>query len=170
MITKEQVKEDLKNSTERLLEVLYAIPEEAFNKRPGQGAWSIGQVAEHLIKVETGTVRLFSGPAEAAARDPQEKIRKIKESMLDFDTAMNASGPIIPDEKPKDKVRVLEKIQDIHLKLASLIEISDLTEVLTGFDHPIFGTLSRVEWIYFNICHSKRHIRQIKNIHNSISS
>jgi hypothetical protein len=40
--------------------------------------------------------------------------------------------------------------------------------VCIDFAHGIFGELTRVEWAYYNIYHSKRHIDQLKNIEKKI--
>lgn len=164
MRTKPEILEDLNESTKELLSVIGKFPEERFNTRPSEEAWSAGQVAEHLIKVETGTIRLFSGPTEPADRDPEQKIRRIEEEFLNFDKKFRAGGPILPDDKPKDKKSVLDKLQDIRQRLASVVDLHDLTEICSGFEHRLFGTLTRVEWIYFNIIHTRRHLEQVKNI------
>lgn len=161
---KDQIKADLKKSTKELLDLLDRIKEDQFNVPPKDGGWTIGQVAEHLIKVETSTVRLFSGNVEATKRNPEEKVSSIKERFLDSDKKMKAFGPIIPDEDNKDKELALEKIQDLRQKLIGLIELQDMTELIVDFSHPLFGPLTRVEWIYFNIYHSARHSKQVRRI------
>lgn len=167
-MNKLETKKDLDESTKKLLDLLYEVPEPIFNAVPGEGGWTIGQVTEHLIKVETGTVRLFSGPVKEAGRDPREKIDEIKNKFLNFDNKLKAIGPIVPSDSPKDKTKALEKIQDIRQKLTSLIEIQDMTALVTGFEHWLFGPLTRVEWVYFNIYHSRRHGHQIKTIHTRL--
>lgn len=162
---KDLVKKDLRTSTNSLLDVLSVIPKEIFNEHPYRGGWTVGKVGEHLIKVETGTVRLFTGPSKASERDAGEKIEHIRSRMMDFETKMTAYGPIIPNDEQKDKTKVLEKLQDIRQQLLGFIDIQDLTKMITGFEHPIFGPLTRVEWIYFNIYHSRRHVKQIEKIH-----
>lgn len=164
MMSKDLVKKDFRQSTNNLLDVLSDIPKEIFDKQPESKEWSIGKVAEHLIKVEIGTVRLFTGPTEPSARDAEQKVEQIKRRMLDHETKMRAYGPIVPDDKPKDKTKALEKIQNIRQQISSFIDILDLTEIITGFEHPIFGPLTRIEWIYFNIYHSRRHVHQIRLI------
>ena len=168
VMNKERVKDDLVESTKSLMNILSSVSQEKFNKKPEEGGWTVGMTVEHLIKVEYGTLKLFSGPVEKSGRNPKQKIEKIQERLLDFDTAMTAYGPIIPDEKPKDKSKALGKIQDIRQKLTGLIEIVDLEEMVTGFEHPLFGYLTRVEWIYFNIYHSRRHINKIERVISSI--
>lgn len=167
-MNKLEIKKDLNESTRKLLELLYEVPEPFFNSVPKEGGWTVGQVAEHLIKVETGTVRLFSGPVEDAGRDHQEKIDEIKDRFLNYETKLKAFGPIVPGDTPKDKTNALEKIQDIRQRLTSLIEIQDMAALITGFEHGLFGYLTRVEWIYFNIYHSRRHMHQIKTIQDNL--
>ncbi|MBE7179216.1 MAG: DinB family protein, partial [Mucilaginibacter polytrichastri] len=40
----------------------------------------------------------------------------------------------------------------------------DLSMLCLGFDFPGLGFLTRYEWLYFNIYHTQRHIRQLRNI------
>lgn len=162
------VRKDLKESTHDLLMAVSEFPEEYFNAPPADGGWTAGQVAEHLIKTETSTVELFTGSFEISERDPEEKIKTIKGRFEDFESKMKAFGHIIPDESSKDKAQILENIQDSSQRLTSLIELHDLSELITGFAHPLFGHLSRVEWIYFNIYHTYRHVHQIHRISESI--
>lgn len=169
MVKESKVRSDLKESTRELLQSISRFPENEFNTPPDDGGWTAGQVAEHLIKVETGTVRLFTGGFEACDRNPEQKIERIKERMLDFESPMTASGPIVPDDQPKDKEQVLEKLQDLRQRLTGMIELHDLSEMIAGFVHPVFGSLTAIEWIYFNIYHSKRHLHQIRAISQQFS-
>ncbi len=168
-MVKSVVRSDLKKSTRELLTTISNFPEEYFNTHAKEGRWTAGQIAEHLIKVETGTVHFFTGETEPTDRDPLQKISKVKERLLNDDLRMNANEPIIPDDKPKDKESVLKKLQDIRQRLISLVEIEDLTELISSFAHPLFGPMTRVEWIYFNILHSRRHIRQSRDLEKIFS-
>jgi len=168
-MNKAQVRSDLKQNTRELLQSISDFPEAHFNSRPTEGQWTAGQVAEHLIKVETSTIKLFVGSTEPSNRNPGLKITNIKERLLDFNSKMKAFGPIIPDDSPKEKTAVLDRLQDLRQRLTGMIEIEDLTVLVNGFEHPLFGTLTRLEWIYFNIYHSRRHNRQIKNLWRTLS-
>ena len=168
MRTKSEILNDLNDSTKKLLAGIEKFPEGRFNDKPNGDAWSAGQVGEHLIKVETGTVRLFTGSTEPADRDPEEKIERIEEEFLNFEKKFTAFGPILPDEKPKDQQKVVNKLQDIRQRLASLVDLHDLSALCTGFEHGLFGYLTRVEWIYFTIIHSRRHLEQVRRIKRDI--
>lgn len=169
MIKESIVRSDLKESTRELLKTISEFPDEQFNTVPPDEGWSAGQVGEHLIKVETSTVRLFTGSVDICERNPEEKIKFIKERFSDFETKMTAFGPIVPNESPKNKQKVLDKLQDLRQRLTGMIELHDLSEMITGFSHPLFGTMTRIEWIYFNIFHTKRHLQQIETIFQQLS-
>jgi len=162
------VRNDLKESTRELLKSISEFPEEHFNTKPAAGGWTAGQVAEHLIKVEAGTLRLFTGETKTCERDPEEKLNNIRNRTSDFDEKINAVSSTVPDDKPKDKEKVLDKLQDTRQRLIGMIELHNLSEEITGFAHPLFGSLTRMEWIYFNIYHAKRHLHQIKDISQRI--
>lgn len=168
MRTKDQVHKDFTQSTKELLNILNDFPEEHFNTKPEDGGWSAGQIAEHLIKSEIGCVRFFTKDTEPAERDSEEKIKPLKKTFLDSDTKLQAGGPIMPDDAPKDKPKAIDKLQDIRQRLTSMIEIKDLTEVVTAFDHPLFGPFTRIEWLYFHIFHAERHRRQIEAIRSGL--
>lgn len=162
-VDRESLLNEFKVATEELLQALQRIDEDQFNTCLSPDQWSAGQVAEHLIKVETGTVRLFKGESAEGKRDADGKVGEIAEKLLNYEKSFNAFGAILPDEEPKNKDRALNKLQDIRQRLASYIELQDLTELL-DFQHPLFGRLTRLEWIYFTIYHGRRHTHQINRI------
>ena len=165
-----QLREELKEATNQLLDAIDGVSEEKLNTQPSGGGWTIGQVAEHLIKVETATIRLFTGDVRNCDRDPEKNIPAIKSRFLDFDNKMKAFGPIVPDDEPKEKQKVLSKLQDLRQRLISMIEIEDLTKLVTGFEHPLFGILTKVEWLSFHIYHSRRHTKQIQKIASDLAT
>ena len=168
-MNKTEVRNSLKENTRKVLSVIQEFPETKFNTRPSEQEWSAGEVCEHLIKVETSTVRLCTGKTESCSRDSEEEIPKLKSRLGDRNAKMRVFGPIIPDESPKNKIKVLEKLQDIRQRLIGLIEVDELTELVLEFDHPLFGKLTRIEWIYFSIYHTQRHIYQIEEIAAEVS-
>lgn len=166
---KSEVRNDLKKSTRSLLRIISNFPVAHFHSQPEEGGRSVSQIADHLIKTETSILRLLTGSTNPSDRRAERKVAEIKSRLLDFDSKMKAFGPIVPDDKPKDKAVVVEALQDIRQRLTSLIEVEDLTRLVTGFKHPIFGAMTRLEWIYFAIFHSKRHAHQIEQITGKIS-
>lgn len=164
MSTAEEIRTELKDSTRQLLSTVQAVPEADFNRQPAKGRWSAGQIAEHLIRVEVGTLRFFTGANRAPGRDPEAKVEELRRKLLNREQKLTAYGPIVPDDRPKQKQAVLAKLQDTRQRLTGLIELEDMSRVLTDFDHPLFGPLSRAEWIWFIIFHSARHRQQLREL------
>lgn len=164
MRSKKQVRHDFTESTENLLKTLQDFPEAAFNKKPRKDKWSIGQVADHLLKTEVNTLRMLTQEVEPSDRNPEQKIEDIREQFLNFNKKFKAFGPIVPDDSSKEKQEMIDRLQDNRQRLSSIIDIEDLTGLITAFEHPLFGSLTRVEWLYFQIYHSRRHCQQIKII------
>ncbi|NGP89098.1 DinB family protein [Fodinibius halophilus] len=161
---KNTLRQKLKASSDSLLHTISTFPDSEFNTEPPEGGWSAGQVAEHLVKVEGGTVRVLTSEGQKADRAPEQYIPIMKKRLLDFESKMQATKPIVPDDQSKDKEDILATLQDIRQRMTSLIETQDLTQRAVAFEHPIFGYLTRVEWIVFVIYHSQRHLYQIKEL------
>lgn len=166
---KSEVRSDLKESTNQLLNSLSDFPDELFTSKVQEDKWSVGQIADHLKKVETSVLNLFTGSTRPADRAPDIKIADLKKRFLDYSTKMKAYGPIIPEQNPPKKQDALAYLQDIRQRLTGMVEIEDLTELLTGFEHPVFGYMTRLEWIYFVVYHSRRHIAQIRDLEKNFS-
>lgn len=164
MISRARISDDLRASTAALLKELDDFPDSGFNMKPAADRWSAGEVAEHLVKMETAILRLLTGPVSDTKRDPAEKIEQIEKEFLDFEKKFTAYGPIVPDATPKDKERTIQQLRDIRRQLAGTIDRYELTETCTGFEHGLFGRLTRVEWVYFTIIHSRRHRKQLQDL------
>jgi hypothetical protein len=155
---------DINQSTEDLIDVLSNFPLDKFNEKIGPDTWSAGDIAEHLIILENLVNQIIKGKTKPADRNPEQKIELIKSTFLNFDKKLCAGKPIAPTNRFKDKVDIIKKIKDCRQNLIETMKNCDPTLMCLDFAHQIFGELSRIEWVYYNIYHSERHFIQIKNI------
>lgn len=158
------ISSDLDASTNGLIQMLKGLPPDVFNRHPDKKSWSVADVVDHLLKLEGGINGLLLGPTTKAERDPEGKVLKIEEVFLDFDKKLSAGGPVKPSGVEKQKDRLIAQISESRENLAKIVGEKDLKLIYTGFRHPIFGLLSGIEWVYFAIYHSQRHLHQIKKI------
>lgn len=164
----ERVKHDLKHSTDLLIEVLANFSEEDFNRKPSANAWSAGEVAEHLWLVESAVnEKVMQGPTQQTKRDPCEKIEQIKRTFLDFEKKFSAALTK-PTALPKNKKDMIEKIKSCRKILRDVIGAEGLEQECLGFNHGLFGLMTKVEWVYYNIYHTERHLQQIERIQKEI--
>lgn len=164
---------DLKNqlleNTSILIETVQKVSDSMFNIKPDENSWSVAQVVEHLYRSEFGIPKLFKGETEKKiGRAPDAHVEEMRKRFLESDQKMKASGVILPTDGDKSMDELLSKFQQNRMRMAELIDNSDLNEVCLSFKHPVFGYLTRLEWIHFNIIHTQRHLRQIEKISSEI--
>jgi hypothetical protein len=151
--------------TSRILQVvLSSFPAEQINEVPFPGSWTAGQVGEHLLMSASGVLETINGSVQPTQRDPSEKAGPIKKAFLDFSIKMESPDFIRPSETPKDKEWLLQSLEKTMKAIETVAENEDLTMTCTGFEMPMNGYLTRLEWITFILAHVQRHVHQLNNI------
>lgn len=150
-------------TTSTLLTTLGAFDAGTINLAPSNGGWTAGQVGEHLLKAY-GFAELLEGNTEAPGRPAQEKIDQLKSIFLNFEIKLSSPPDILPSASPKDRDLLLQALTERIMQIRTAIGRKDLTGLCTAYELPVLGTLTRLEWIYFAIFHTQRHIRQLQNL------
>jgi len=170
LANKEQVLTYLESTTKELKESLSSFNEEQINISPAEESWTAGQVAEHVLKSESGLSRILTGKTGPTNRRPDEKNDLIESIFLDFSTKMKSPDFIIPSDGPHNKELLIQNMSNNRKNLIGLVRDLDLSPTCYDFALPGMGEFTRLEWLCFIISHSTRHIRQLKNIKALISS
>lgn len=163
---------EIRTSTDELLDAISLFTHEQLNQVPFAGSWTPGQVAQHLLKSESGIPQLFEGNTAPANREPDALVPVIHSIFLDFTTKMQSPDFILPDEEPKNSEALRQQLKQNREHILQLISTRDLTRHLTDFAFPELGELTGYEWMKFMISHAKRHTHQMKNMlphFNSVS-
>jgi len=161
---KEQLLCELDASTEILIKTLSCIDSENVNRQPAAGGWSAVQVAEHLLILETIANKVVRGETIKSTRASDEKIPLIIGAMMDTDTKRVAPDVVLPSQEPGDLQAIVRGLQKQRELLKEAIISTDLSEACISLKHPALGTLTRLEWIWFTIHHTRRHIIQIEQL------
>ena len=167
---KEQLISEFEETTKELFATLSSFSNEEFNKIPFEGSWTAGQVAEHLFKSESNIPRVLNGNSKETERDPFEKTGPIRSIFLDYSIKMKSPESILPSNDVKNKEFLIKGFEETRKELRNLIETKDLYRTFTDFPFPQLGEFTGWEWICFAVCHSKRHIRQMKIIAEKIKA
>jgi len=167
---KEKLITEFEETTKDLFETLSSFTHEEFNKIPFEGSWTAGQVAEHLFKSESNIPRVLNGNSKETERDPFEKTGIIQKVFLDYTIKMKSPESILPSDDPKDKNFFIKGFEGTRKELQNLIETKDLYRTFTDFPFPQLGEFTGWEWICFAVCHSRRHIRQMKIISEKLKA
>jgi hypothetical protein len=158
----ESVIEELEESTRMLIKELSAFSDEQFFYRPAEGSWSAGEIAEHILLLET---RANEGmhTARTGNRPFDLKIIPIRNGLKEDEKKYVAPTKVIPKGEMKNKQDLLDALVQQREVLKNMIRKMDLS-LITEFRHPVIGSMSRLEWVYFHIYHTERHVRQLKSL------
>jgi len=167
---KEQFISELNETTKDLFETFSLFSEEEFNTIPFKGSWTAGQVAEHLYKSESAILKTLKGNSETTDRNPLEHTAIIQKIFLDYSTKLQSPEFILPSDEPKNKKQFIQHFEGTRKELEALTSTLDLDKTFTDFSFPQLGHLTGWECLCFLACHSKRHIRQMKNIVNRLKA
>lgn len=143
---------------------LEKFDENKFNVIPFEGSWSAAQVADHLLKANTGAAQTLLGSTIDTTREPGANEEAIRSFMLDMDTKMTSPEFILPSNDPIEKDTMLQNTREAGNKLRNILLEEDITKTCTDFSLPGLGELTRYEWICFVVCHTRRHTHQINII------
>ena len=153
-----------------LLEALDRFNDQNFNSIPVTGGWTGGQVAEHVLLSASGIADAVNGPVKPADRDPEQHIKLLGDIFLNFDMKLKSPDFILPSDTPKDKKVIIQQLEEIFDRIIQVAGPDDLDVICTTFEMPTLGLLSKKEFIWFTIVHTKRHIHQLNNILDHIKN
>lgn len=161
---RETLLNEYREATSKLLTDLRETPVELFAAKPAADIWSVGQVAEHLMRLEGYTAKVLRGTTTEAGRDPEKRVGIIRRSFESTTRKYSAQGPIVPDEIPLERETLLKQLEEIRADIEGTLTSETLEELCTDFSHEIFGELTRGEWGWFILLHGERHRGQVHRI------
>jgi hypothetical protein len=167
--SKQALLHQAKNTGAETLRLLGNFSEEHFNTQPAYGGWTAGQVAEHLL-LSAGVVEVIAGHTTPTNdRQPDTHLPMIAGVFLDFNTKLQSPDFIIPSEGNHDKAQHLAKTKIVWDKIGEGIRLLDLSATCLDFEFPGMGPLTRLEWLWFYVWHTQRHLHQLTNIHAAVT-
>ena len=151
-------------STDRLLQTLQTFDAENFNVQASPTGWSPAGVAEHLLILDLVANKILRTEAITSTRPSDSKVALIKGAMEDMGTKRVAPETVAPKGGEKDVAEMIAALRQQRDALKEAIQNTDLTEACTARKHPALGTLTRLEWVHFIICHTDRHRLQLERM------
>jgi len=167
---KNDLSNEISNTKAELLQVLNLFDRENINTIPFEGSWTGGQVAEHVLKSLSGALQNITGPVKYTERKPDEHVKQLADIFLNMDIKMKSPEFIIPSADPKDKTTLAASLGIALDGIKTVAITEDLGATCSGFEMPMLGALTRLEWISFSCYHTRRHTQQLKNIINHLKN
>lgn len=150
---------------ETLQSTIRSFKDSDYNKVPPAGGWTPAQVVDHIIQATGGL------PDQQTAETDRlyfEKDELTRSAFLNFDIKMESPEFLRPEAREYNRDEQLKSIESIRNHQMESIRDKDLFAICLDFELPVWGTLTRYEWLKFIDYHTTRHIHQLKKIHNSI--
>jgi hypothetical protein len=160
---KETILNEFEKTSNELFQVISTATEKELNEIPFKESWTSAQVAEHLLK-SYGIVEILKAPQAKTDRVPDENIEQLKGFFLNFTLKAKAATAILPSENLINKENLLSSLKKRIIEIKEVIQTKDLTETCETVALPVFGALTKLEWLYLILYHTQRHIHQVKNI------
>jgi hypothetical protein len=152
---------EIRDCFRELKNTIAAFKNEQYNSVPFQGSWTPGQIIEHIIKFASG---IPDNHTEFTHRQFDEKMEPVRQLFLNFSIKMHSPDFVQPGNPTRDKMEAFRIFNAIQDRLERTIKTADLTVTCLDFEMPVFGNLTRYEWLKFILFHTQRHIHQLKNI------
>jgi len=165
--------------TERaaLLARIEQIPTESRNKRPSPSRWSVAEVLEHLIRLETGLTKLLTlrgqqpPPPDTPAPDESTRMSpRIAGLVRDRSKHLEAPERVLPAGALTADEAVPHLLKAREGMLAAFASANDAALDTITHPHPYFGPLTIRSWVALATDHEARHAEQISEIADQLGS
>lgn len=159
--------ERLERERQALLRTLRGLSEAQLAFHPAPGAWSLRDVAEHLLRVDTAVER------QSRASPPPDTRRSLRQQVgrgitwLIFRLGVRVPMPVrgLAPTGELDLEQIDEQWDGVRAALhARMQEVVPATQTDPVFVHPLAGPLDAPATLDFLRCHFEHHLRQAARI------
>lgn len=161
---------ELNDTYAALQQTLQGFAADQLDVVPFEGSWTAGQTTEHIIKAGLGAEHFLKENTAPTDRPIDKNVETLRSIFLNFDIKMKSPDFIVPTGTVHNKEMQAKQLETIRKELAEAAAGLDLSRTCLGFELPGMGHLTRLEWIKFNIVHTQRHTRQLKNIYKALQA
>ena len=157
----EKLFSDLDKVTASFILLIEASNEKILDVVPFKNSWTVAKLASHVTKSNNAIAQGLQMQGKPPERNADENVEKLKKIFLDYKAKYQSPDFILPTEKKYPKKEVVTKLQHSVNLLKDVRDETDLSEMITL---PGLGEITKFEMLNFVVFHTKRHIRQLKNI------
>lgn len=155
----------LNETRARLLSTVEGLTDEQLNWKPSDDVWSIAQILEHLVLVESGCAKAARlGLKQERTYVPRDL--SLEQTLTDRSRKVNAPKISQPSSEFKSSTELLEQMASTRARLVEMLagveNADDLNTTSPPVPHPVFGPLSSGQWLTSIVLHEMRHIAQIE--------
>jgi hypothetical protein len=163
LMEKELVKEKIQMAFENFKTAI--LHHSDINKKRADGGWSVGEIANHILKGTSANL----GATKKTERPYDQHAEGIRNLFLNFKMKFPAAPVLRPDSRLysiEDTISLLDNSKEGILKM---IESKDLTETCIDIAVPVWGKLTKFEWLVLFENHLIRHTKQVNEFNTVVA-
>jgi hypothetical protein len=127
------------------------------NKKRADGGWSVGEIGAHIIK----STRVQFGNTKKTDRPYDLHANSIRDLFLNFNMKFPAMPELQPEAKQYSTGELFAALDRNKDAVFTMIDKDDITETCIDIELPVWGALTKYEWLVLMENHIIRHTRQV---------
>lgn len=159
------VEKDFQENTKSIIDFVKNLDAQKLTKKPSAKEWSVMECVEHLIVIEKLAKKVLDLESSEPRRPYFSKIEMMKNGLLNFNEKYETTEIFFPTGLYSDTNKALEDFENQRKEISKK---GDIKLLYIGIEHPFFGKLTKLEWVYFCIFHAQRHFEQMKRVASSV--
>ncbi|MCB1192793.1 MAG: DinB family protein [Leptospiraceae bacterium] len=162
----EEILDLWKEIRKEILLNIEATPEDMFFVRTIENKWSVGELAEHLYLTQLNVVKMLKPVLRKKigsdiGPQPELEYQKILEGLMRPSGVQNP--PSVSPKQNFQKNEIMILLQETESNLSKNLEGLNKDELQKrGFEHPIFGNLNLLNWVWVMALHEYSHLISLK--------
>jgi uncharacterized damage-inducible protein DinB len=162
-MNKELLKETIKTVIENFKTAIQQHGD--INIKRADGGWSVGEIANHIVK----GIQTSLGASKITERPYDQNAAAIKNLFLNFEMKFPAAPFLQPESKQYNTEELFSTLDRSKENILKMINEENLTETCTDIQLPVWGSLTKYEWLVLFENHIIRHTKQVNDFNNVIA-
>ncbi|HWE41666.1 MAG TPA: DinB family protein [Gemmatimonadaceae bacterium] len=168
----EELLEHLEETRAALIDAVRHVAPDRRDARAGEGRWTVGEVLDHVSRVEAGYARLLGkrvSDARARGLSRETETSSILGSvasgpLTDRTRRLEAPEIVVPRQGATVDEGLAALASSRAAVRAALLDANGLALGTLTQDHPFLGTMNMYQWGVFVGLHDLRHAAQIREV------
>ena len=166
--------EMLEASSRKFLGNLQNINSDQWSFKPDSGAWSVGEIAEHITLSENLLYSivektLLTPANEEKAQSLEGHEKQLLVTVMDRSSKAQAPEVLRPSGKFASKQELIDAFKQARRQTIAYVRTSNDSLKSHVAQHPVFGELTAYQWLIFIAGHADRHIDQLEEVKSNVN-
>jgi hypothetical protein len=166
---RELVLDQFNSSESHLLELVRGLTPSQWGFHETPERWSIAEIIEHVIAVETRITRAIQKTLQSPADPEKRPAALVKDSNLQTNVTnrvnkLTAPEPVRPSGKWPDTAELMAEFRKTRAQTVLFVSETECNLRNHFIPHMAFGELDLYQWLIVLSNHGERHARQIEEI------